>query len=266
MSNILEEIVSHKKKELALKKDLFPVHVWKDFPHYQEQRVSLKKELLRHGSTGIIAEFKRKSPSKGMINADAIVEDIVSGYDISAAGISVLTDEKYFGGTNIDLIQAREVVSKPLLRKDFIIDEYQLEESKGIGSDVILLIAACLTKQQVKVLAQKASSMGFEVLLEIHNEQELEHICDEADFIGINNRNLKNFDVDINTSIQLYKQVPSDKIVIAESGIKDIDIILTLKDAGFKGFLIGEYFMKQPDPAIAFLEFVEQLKQRQHEN
>jgi indole-3-glycerol phosphate synthase len=260
MSNILEEIIANKKKEVALKKQMFPVDVWKNYPHYREERLSLKKSLLQKNSTGIIAEFKRKSPSKGIINASAEIEDVVSAYDISAAGISVLTDEKYFGGANDDLVRAREIVSTPLVRKDFIVDEYQLEEAKGIGADVILLIAACLTKEEVKKLAQKAKSLGFEVLLEIHDEKELEHICDEADLIGINNRNLKTFEVNIETSINLFQKISKEKIVIAESGINNVETIITLRSAGFKGFLIGENFMKQPDPTIAFAEFIEQLK------
>ncbi len=258
--NILEEIIAHKRKEVELKKQLFPVDVWKTFPHYKKERLSLKNSLLEKNSCGIIAEFKRRSPSKGMINVTARVEDVVSAYDVGAAGISVLTDEKYFGGTNDDLMLARETVSTPLLRKDFIIDDNQIEEAKGIGADVILLIAACLSKEEVKRLTQKAKSLSLEVLLEIHDESELEHICDEADLIGINNRNLKNFEVSIETSIKLFGQIPDNKIVIAESGIQNIETIITLRNAGFKGFLMGEFFMKQPDPTIAFAEFIEALK------
>ncbi len=261
MSNILENIIADKLKEVALKKQIIPVGAWKMFPQYQEKRRSLKSALLKN-TTCIIAEFKRRSPSKGIINKTAELIDVVSAYNLSTAGISVLTDETYFGGTNDDMLLARQIVSTPLLRKDFIIDEYQLEEAKAIGADVILLIAACLTKQQVKSLAQKARSLSLEVLLEIHNEQELGHICDEADLIGINNRNLKTFEVDITTSINLFEKISKDKLVIAESGINNIDTIITLRNAGFKGFLIGEYFMKQNDPAIAFAEFVQQLKAR----
>src|ERR1035438_10219131 len=153
--NILEKIIADKRNEIAMKKAIIPVNSWERLPYYNEKRRSLKKSLLKENSTGIIAEFKRKSPSKGVINANADVGDVVSAYDFSAAGISVLTDEKYFGGTNDDLILAREIATKPLLRKDFIIDEYQLEEARGIGADVILLIASCLTRQEVKRLAQK---------------------------------------------------------------------------------------------------------------
>ena len=262
--NILEKIIADKKKEVALKKELIPVEVLERMPFYNDERVSLKDSLLKENSTGIIAEFKRKSPSKGIINNKADLTEVVLAYDMDAAGISVLTDEIYFGGTNDDLLLARNIVSVPLLRKDFIIDEYQLYEARGIGADVILLIAANLTRQEVKSLASKAKQLDLEVLLEIHNEEELEHICNEVDFVGVNNRNLKTFEVDINTSLQLFPHIPKDKLAIAESGISNTDTIVTLKQAGFKGFLIGENFMKQPDPTIAFADFVTELKAKQH--
>jgi indole-3-glycerol phosphate synthase len=145
-----------------------------------------------------------------------------------------------------------------------MIDEYQFYEAKSLGADVVLLIAACLTAAQVKQFAMLAQQLRLEVLLEIHNEKELEHICDEVDFVGVNNRNLKNFQVDINTSLQLFDKIPASKPAIAESGISDINTIITLQQAGFKGFLIGENFMKQPNPGIAFADFVNQLKAKQH--
>lgn len=259
-ADILSLIVADKRDEVATKKRLIPVEAWESLPHWQEKRISLKASLLKEGSTGIIAEFKRKSPSKGIINGKAEVEDVVSAYDAAAAGISVLTDEKYFGGTNDDLMAAREVVSVPLLRKDFIIDEYQLYEARGIGADVILLIAACLTVEEVHRLAKKAKELELEVLLEIHTEEELGHICAEVDMVGVNNRNLKTFEVDINTSLWLVTGIPADKPAIAESGISNTDTIVTLKRAGFKGFLIGENFMKQPEPSIAFADFVNELR------
>ncbi|HWB25802.1 MAG TPA: indole-3-glycerol phosphate synthase TrpC [Chitinophagaceae bacterium] len=259
-TDILSSIIADKKEEVAAKKKLVPVEAWKDLPHWQEERVSLKTSLLQQNTTGIIAEFKRKSPSKGIINGKAEVEEVVSAYDMAAAGISVLTDEKYFGGTNDDLMAAREMVNIPILRKDFIIDEYQLYEARGIGADVILLIAANLTKQQVQHLAGKAKELELEVLLEIHNEDELEHICDAVDFVGVNNRNLKTFEVDINTSLRLIKHIPVNKPAIAESGISNTDTIVTLRRAGFKGFLIGENFMKQAKPSVAFADFVNELR------
>jgi indole-3-glycerol phosphate synthase len=258
--NILEKIIADKRNEIALKKAIIPINAWKSLPLYNEKRLSLKQSLFKEDSTGIIAEFKRKSPSKGVINADAALEDVISAYDLGAAGISVLTDEKYFGGTNDDLILAREIVTTPLLRKDFIIDEYQLEEARGIGADVILLIASCLTKQEVKRLAQKAKSLNLEVLLELHTEEELDHICDETEIIGVNNRDLKTFNVNMERSLLMAEKIPAGKIKIAESGISSIESIKLFRENGFHGFLIGENFMKEKNPAIAFVTFINQLK------
>jgi len=182
-----------------------------------------------------------------------------------ASGLSVLTDKAFFGGTIDDIRQAR-VNNIPILRKDFIIDEYQVIQSKAIGADVILLIAACLSPARTKRYAAFAQKMGLEVLLEIHNEKELDHICDEANLIGVNNRDLKTFKVDINISLDLINKIPRDKLAITESGITDVETIVTLKQAGFKGFLIGEAFMKEPDPAIAFADFVNKLKAKAHAN
>ena len=175
-----------------------------------------------------------------------------------ASCLSVLTDSHFFGGNRDDLKKAR-VNNIPILRKDFMIDEYQVTEAKAMGADVILLIAACLTPARVKELAVFAKKLQLEVLLEIHTQEELQHICDETEIVGVNNRDLKTFTVDINRSIELSKQVPSNKIKIAESGINDVETICIFRQAGFKGFLIGENFMKQPDPTIAFAGFVQQL-------
>ena len=216
--------------------------------------------MLDETKTGIIAEFKRKSPSKGIINDKAGVEEVTKAYtSFGASCLSVLTDEHFFGGSTQDLISAR-VNQVPILRKDFIIDEYQVVEARAMGADVILLIAACLSPARVKALAVFAKALELEVLLEIHNEEELQHICDETGIVGVNNRDLKTFTVDINRSVELSKKIPADKIKIAESGIHDVETIDIFKKAGFKGFLIGENFMKQPDPMIAFADFVNQLK------
>lgn len=258
--NILEKIIADKKKEVAMKKDLLPASVYETFPLYNEPRRSLKKSLLTEEATGIIAEFKRKSPSKGVINANADVASVTTAYSKFASGISVLTDEPYFGGTNDDVLRAREVVNVPLLRKDFIIDEYQLHEARGIGADVILLIAANLTKQEVIQFARTAKKLELEVLLEVHNEEELEYVCDDVDMVGVNNRNLKTFEVDINTSLDLINKMPAGKPAIAESGISNVDTIVSLRLAGFSGFLIGENFMKHANPSIAFADFVNELK------
>jgi len=258
--NILEKIVDDKYKEVALKKSLIPVEAYTKMPLFERERKSLKANLLKADSTGIIAEFKRRSPSKGIINANADVAQVTAAYSQYAAGISVLTDEPYFGGSNDDLMLAREAVNIPLLRKDFIVDEYQLYEARSIGADVILLIAACLSRQQVQQLAQTAKQLGLEVLLEVHNEQELEHVCDAVDIIGVNNRSLKTFEVNINTSLDLINKMPKNKPAVAESGISNVDTIVTLHQAGFKGFLIGENFMKHAQPSIAFADFINELK------
>lgn len=258
--NILDKIIEHKKSEVAVAKQQQPEDILRQMPGFGRRTFSLKEFLLDETKTGIIAEFKRRSPSKGIINATAEVTAVTKAYtDNGASCLSVLTDEHFFGGTSADLQKAR-LNPIPILRKDFIIDEYQLLEAKAIGADVILLIAACLSPARVKELAMYAQSIGLEVLLEIHNEEELQHICDATGIVGVNNRDLKTFTVDINRSIRLSKQIPAGKIKIAESGINDVETICTFRNAGFKGFLIGENFMKQPDPTIAFADFVKQLK------
>ena len=257
--NILETIVANKKLEVRSKKLEVSISDLEMSDLFQRKTLSLRKFLLDENRTGIIAEFKRRSPSKGIINNISTVEDVTRSYAQSASGISVLTDEKHFGGNVQDLMKAR-VNQIPILRKDFMIDEYQIIEAKSIGADVILLIAACLTVSEVKQFAGLAKRLGLEVLLEIHNEEELGHICADIDFVGVNNRNLKTFEVDINTSLNLINKIPTEKLAITESGISKVDSIVTLKQAGFRGFLIGENFMKEPDPSIAFADFVQQLK------
>ncbi|MGI8951042.1 MAG: indole-3-glycerol phosphate synthase TrpC [Chitinophagaceae bacterium] len=262
--NILDQIIAYKKVQVKNQKSKKKIVELEQSKFFSRHTFSLKKNLMNENKTGVIAEFKRKSPSKGIINNYADVIEITNAYKkYGASALSILTDEKFFEGNENDLIQAR-INSVPILRKDFIVDEYQVIESKSIGADVILLIAACLTKKQVQQFAALAKKLGLEVLLEIHSQQEFEHICDKVDFIGINNRNLKTFEVAINTSFNLIKKIPKEKIVISESGISNIDTIIKLKQAGFKGFLIGEYFMKQVNPAIAFQKFVEELKAKEN--
>ncbi|MBS1599170.1 MAG: indole-3-glycerol phosphate synthase TrpC [Bacteroidetes bacterium] len=258
--NILETIIEYKKTEVEKNKSKFSVAALENSRFFHRKTLSLKEFLLDESKTGIIAEFKRRSPSKGIINEDSDVLEVTSAYDNhGASALSILTDEYFFGGYNEDILAAR-INQLPILRKDFMIDSYQLVEAKAIGADVILLIAACLTPLQVKEMASFAKNIGLEVLLEIHNHQELDHICDEVDVVGINNRDLKTFSVDINRSIELSRHIPPGKIIIAESGISNVETIHKLKNFGFKGFLIGENFMKEPDPAIAFASFVNQLK------
>lgn len=258
--NILETIIAEKEIEVSRQKALFPFAVLEQSEFFNRKTFSLKEFLLDETKTGIIAEFKRKSPSKGIINDRSDVVDVTKAYTANGAScLSVLTDEIFFGGTAADLKSAR-VNNIPILRKDFIIDEYQIMEARAMGADVILLIAACLSPQRVLELAVFAKTLQLEVLLEIHNEDELQHICDATEIVGINNRDLKTFTVDINRSIELGKKIPAGKLKIAESGINNTDTICTFKNAGFHGFLIGENFMKEADPTIAFAEFVKQLK------
>ena len=258
--NILDTIVASKKIEVAERKKNKSISEIKNGPFFKNETLSFKEFLLREDKTGIIAEYKRKSPSKGIINDKSTVSEVTMVYaKYGASAISVLTDEEFFGGSLDDLVEAT-INEIPLLRKDFIIDEYQLVESKAYGAEVILLIAACLTKDEVKTLAGLAKNIGLNVLLEIHNEQELEHICNDVDVVGVNNRDLKTFNVDISRSIELSKQIPTDKIKISESGIDNVASIKILKEHGFRGFLIGEKFMKEENPGLAFQNFTHELK------
>jgi indole-3-glycerol phosphate synthase len=258
--NILDTIIAQKKIEVKERKIKTPIAVLERSAYFKRETFSLKQFLANENRTGIIAEFKKKSPSKGWINETADASVITKAYtDNGAAGLSVLTDEHFFGGSFSDFEKAR-TNPIPILRKDFMIDEYQLIEAKSIGADVILLIAANLSVLQVKQLAKTAKNLGLEVLLEIHNNEELEHICDEVDIVGVNNRNLKTFEVSIQTSIELSAKIPDDKYKISESGISDVNTINELKKHGFKGFLIGENFMKSAQPQEAFALFAKQLK------
>lgn len=262
MSRILDTIVAAKRKEVEKFKPMSSVERFeRDGFFWKIANRSLAENLLFPGSNGIIAEFKRKSPSKGWFKPKELeVEPVVASYNKGAAGISVLTDDEFFGGDLDDLIQTKVVTDIPVLRKDFIIDKWQIAEAKAFGADVVLLIAACLSVEEVREFAAYAKSIGLESILEVHNEEELGHCCDEVTMVGVNNRNLKTFEVDINTSLALINKIPADKPAIAESGISSVDTIVTLRNAGFKGFLIGENFMKEEQPGKAFEEFVIGLK------
>ncbi|NCU05346.1 MAG: indole-3-glycerol phosphate synthase TrpC [Chitinophagaceae bacterium] len=260
--NILDKIIAQKRIEVEERKATTPVEVLRSLPLYGRNTFSLKQFLLDDTKTGIIAEFKRQSPSKGVINGTADVVEVTTAYTNNGAScLSVLTDEQFFGGSTGDLMKAR-VNRIPILRKDFIVDEYQIEEAKAMGADVILLIAACLTTEEVKRLAAYAKQLGLEVLLELHDEDELQHICEETEIVGINNRNLKTFEVDIERSLRMAKRIPDTKIKVAESGISSIENIQLFKANGFRGFLIGENFMKEENPGKAFEAFVQQLKEK----
>jgi indole-3-glycerol phosphate synthase len=260
--NILEQIVAAKGIEVAERKRLRPESVLEHQPGFTRSVYSLKQFILDPNKTGIIAEYKRRSPSKGVINNRSSVLEVTNGYvSGGASALSVLTDTDYFGGATADLETAR-VQPIPILRKDFIIDEYQIVEARAMGADVILLIASCLSPMRVRELAKFAKGLGLEVLLELHEEEELEHINEYTEIVGVNNRNLKTFTVDMDKSIRMAEQIGSSRVRIAESGIGSVEDILNFKQYGFEGFLIGEYFMKQDDPAAAFIAFTNKLKTR----
>jgi len=266
LTDILSQIVSYKKEEIKKNKREIPQVFLEKQPAFTREIFSIGEFLSDPDRTGIIAEFKRKSPSKGMINDWSTVEDVTSAYSRNgASAISVLTDYPSFGGYPADL-QAARFNKLPILRKEFILDPYQVTESRAMGADAILLIAACLSIGETRQLAVTARQLGLGVLLEVHEEKELDHICDEVDVVGINNRSLKTFSVDIERSIRLSERLPVNKLRIAESGIRDVETILQMKEAGFHGFLIGEQFMKASDPTIAFASFVDQLKIKLYES
>lgn len=258
---ILDKIIADKSREVALKKSIIPVSQLENSVLFNSRTNSLSK-LLKNSTSGIIAEHKRKSPSKQTINSSFTVEEVVKGYqNAGVCGISVLTDMKYFGGSLDDLLLARASVSIPLLRKEFIIDEYQLLEAKAHGADVILLIAAVLSREEIKYLSEFAQSLGLEVLLEVHNEEELhKSIMPSLNMIGVNNRNLKTFDVSLSYSKELANLIPNDFVKISESGISNLSDVKELQPYGYQGFLIGENFMKTDNAGFAASEFIKQLK------
>ena len=259
MSTILHKIIANKKVEVDAQKKKLSLNELKQQTR-QRKRYSLKANLLKADASGIIAEFKRKSPSKSWINKDAISTEIVPAYEQAGASCSsILTDLDFFGGTKSDLIEASKLVTIPLLRKDFIIDEYQIIEAYIMGADVILLIASCLTPQQVKQLAKIAQQYELEVLLEVHNEEELKHICDDVTFVGVNNRNLHTFTTSLDTSVELSTKIPAKFIKISESGISTSQDVQFLKKHGFKGFLIGESFMRTENPGKSCKSFIDSI-------
>ena len=246
--SILREIILNKRKEIDFFKKNNPISEIEKSLFFDREVISLKKSLIE--KSGIISEFKRKSPSKPNINLDAEVLTITRGYEISnSSGLSILTDSKYFGGSNEDITLVRDEINIPILRKDFILDEFQIVESKSLGADVILLIASVLSKQEIFKLSKLANELHLEVLAEIHNENELEKVMNPyIDLIGVNNRDLKIFKTDINISKKISKKIPSDFLKISESGIDNYNTVKDLRKYGFNGFLIGEYFMKTINP------------------
>lgn len=259
--NILQNIYEHKRREINERKELYPVKLLEKSMYFDTTPVSLKKYLTRSDKTGIIAEFKRHSPSKGMINQFANVEETTLGYMQSgASALSVLTDSHFFKGSNKDLTLARKANYCPILRKDFTVDEYQIIEAKSIGADAILLIAAILSKDEIHHFTELAHSLKLEVILEIHNKEELNKLLYEIDIIGVNNRNLDTFDVSINNAKDLASILPNEFIRIAESGIHEPAQIISLMEYGYQGFLIGEQFMKESSPQKACQQFISKLK------
>lgn len=260
--NILDQIIEHKLKAVSDRKSLYPVRLLEQSIFFSSPTVSLKKYVNREDKSGVIAEFKRKSPSKGMINQYAPIERTTIGYmQAGASALSVLTDQKFFGGSNEDLSLVRKYNFCPILRKDFTIDEYQIVEAKSIGADAILLIAAVLDPIQSKALADFAHSFGLEVLLEVHEENELlQNLNVGADLIGVNNRNLKTFEVSTDVSKKLAPLIPDHIVRVSESGISSPETIVELKRFGYKGFLIGENFMKHSRPEVAAREFIGNLR------
>ena len=256
---ILDNIIADKRLEVAARKQAMTLE------HLKNQCAGLPKgrslkEALRNSDSGIISEFKRKSPSKGFIHANADVEQVVKAYqEAGCTGVSVLTDCDYFGGSITDFKKARTVLNVPMLRKDFMIDPYQIYESKLLGADVILLIASALTLEEAYDLGELAHELGMETLLEIHNEQELDYINRYTDMVGVNNRNLATFVTDVQISLDLVSKIPNNYVRISESGLSETSTVKGLRNAGYQGFLMGENFMKHQDPGQALSTFIHQL-------
>jgi len=261
--NLLEKIISDKKREVSLKKSIIPISQLEKSLLFSSKTHSLGKMLLE-SNNGIIAEHKRRSPSKSVINHGLSVQDVVLGYEnAGVCGISVLTDGKYFGGSLDDFILARASVNIPLLRKDFTIDAYQIVEAKAHGADVVLLIAAVLSRNEIKELSELSHRLGMEVLCEVHNEEELEKaIMPGIDFIGVNNRNLKTFEVNIENSIKLSDKIPKEFLKVSESGLDNAAAVKELRNYGFQGFLMGEHFMKTENPGNSAQKFIHILNSK----
>lgn len=262
--DILEEIVAHKRLEVENQKALKPAsllykEVEQAIEAHTHDTLSMRQSLVSSAS-GIIAEFKRKSPSKGWIHADARVEDVVPRYaQAGASALSILTDEMYFGGDMKFIQQVRPEVQTPILRKDFIVDEYQLFQARLIGADAVLLIAADLKPKECASLAAMAHELGLETLLEVHSERELDYVGDHIDMVGVNNRNLGTFHTDVQNSFRLASLLPKDFLLVSESGIGNPSVVRDLRLAGYRGFLIGETFMKTADPAATLQAFIDEI-------
>lgn len=259
MKDILMEIIEAKRITISEQKKVISLETLQDEATEERKMISMQ-QALANSTSGIIAEFKRKSPSKGWISKDASPEEVTAAYaENGASALSILTDTPFFGGSLKDLRNARPGVNIPILRKDFIIDEYQLYQSRIVGADAVLLIAAALEKEECSFLAEKAHELGLEVLLEIHSEKELEYVNSSIEMVGVNNRNLGTFVTDIENSFRLASLLPKDTLLVSESGISSPETVIKLREAGFRGFLIGENFMKTNNPGKALGEFIKQL-------
>jgi indole-3-glycerol phosphate synthase len=264
MDTILNDIINYKRKEVRERQQRNPLSLVQQCIPFSTSPLSLRKRLLKENESGIIAEFKQKSPSLGVINPNVSVAAVTSGYAMAgASALSVLTDNQFFGGSLNNFSIARQHNNCPMLQKDFFIHEYQIYEARALGADVILLIAAALTREEVREFASLAASLGMESILEIHTADELNALCPEVSIVGVNNRDLKTFVTDLNRAEELSSLIPSEYVKIAESGISNPNDILRLRNAGYKGFLIGGQFMTQPDPAQACAAFISQIP-RQH--
>ncbi len=259
---ILQTIVAHKRQEVAVRRELVPVKLLETSLYFRSQPLSLRKYLLRENGSGLIAEFKRRSPSKGWINQYAPVERTTLGYmQAGAVALSILTDTEFFGGKNEDLTTARRFNFCPIIRKDFVVHEYQILEAKSIGADAVLLIAAVLTPAEIDTLGRLARSLGLEVLLEVHDAEELARSvnADAVDLIGVNNRNLHDFTLSLDTSMELAAAIPHEFVKVSESGISSAKAIGQLREVGYRGFLLGEAFMRHARPERACATLVQEI-------
>ena len=260
METILSTIVKYKRKEVNERKKRTPFNTSVTQIPFAADPISLRDALRAEGATGIIAEFKPRSPSAGIININAKADTVTRGYvEAGVSALSVLTDSHFFGSSFENFILARQENKCPILLKDFIVDEYQVYEARLLGADVILLIAAILNTEEVKRMASLANSLNMETILEVHSIDELDRLCPEISIVGVNNRNLKTFGVELSNSVDIAHQIPNEYLKIAESGIEYPEDVVRLRNAGFSGFLIGSRFMKKPDPAAECKKFINQL-------
>lgn len=262
MRDVLSEIVAHKRIEVERQKELVPLsEIEKQLSQNRDIVFHSLKGSLERSKTGIISEFKRRSPSKGWLHQDADVNAITKEYEIAgASALSVLTDEKYFGGTITDLRTAVNNVQIPVMRKEFVVDEYQIYEAKQAGASAILLIAAAITLDESKRFTELAQQLKLDVLLELHDEKETDYITPLNNLIGVNNRNLGSFVTDLQKSFRMAELLPKEAVWVSESGISDANTVKELRDAGYKGFLIGEYFMKSGSPGESLSRFIQQIE------